>query len=129
MTQRAVEPHDTVVCLYDRYGPSLYRYALMLLTDQAAAEDAVHEVFIAMLRSGVSARLAFDERYLRRAIRNECFSMLRQRAKRRQIQRSQEPSAELGASRSLPAGGDGHAGAWTVGDAPRRVRRLAAVGR
>ena len=86
MTERAVEPYDTVVCLYDRYGPSLYRYALMLLTDQAAAEDAVHEVFTAMLRSGASARLAFDERYLRRAIRNECFSMLRQRAKRRQIQ-------------------------------------------
>lgn len=93
MTERAVEPHETVVCLYDPYGPSLYRYALMLLTDQASAEDAVHEVFTSMLRSGASARLGFDERYLRRAIRNECFSMLSQRAKRRQIQ--VEPDAML----------------------------------
>jgi RNA polymerase sigma-70 factor (ECF subfamily) len=93
MTERAVEPHDTVVCLYDRYGPSLYRYALMLLTDHAAAEDAVHEVFTSMLRSGATARLEADERYLRRAIRNECFSMLKQRSKRRQIQG--EPDAML----------------------------------
>ena len=93
MTERAVEPHDIVVCLYDRYGPSLYRYALMLLTDQAGAEDAVHEVFTSLLRSGASARLEADERYLRRAIRNECFSMLKQRAKRRQI--PGEPDAIL----------------------------------
>jgi DNA-directed RNA polymerase specialized sigma24 family protein len=73
MSERAVEPHDTVVRLYDLYGPSLYRYALMLLTDQAGAEDAVHEVFTSVLRSGASTRLEADERYLRRAIRNECF--------------------------------------------------------
>ena len=86
MTERAVEPHDIVVSLYDRYGGSLDRYALMLLTDHAAAEDAVHEVFTSILRSGVTPRLEADERYLRRAIRNECFSMLKQRAKRRQMQ-------------------------------------------
>jgi RNA polymerase sigma-70 factor (ECF subfamily) len=93
MTDRAVAPNETVVGLYDRYGPSLYRYALMLLTDQAAAEDAVHEVFTSVLRSGASARVEADERYLRRAIRNECFSMLRQRAKHRWIQ--VEPGALL----------------------------------
>jgi RNA polymerase sigma-70 factor (ECF subfamily) len=93
MSERAVEPHDTVVCLYDRYGSSLYRYALMLLTDHAAAEDAVHEVFTSVLRSGAVARLESDERYLRRAIRNECFSMLKQRSQRRQIQG--EPDAML----------------------------------
>jgi RNA polymerase sigma-70 factor (ECF subfamily) len=83
MTERPVEPNEieTVVCLYDRHGPAMYRYALVLLTDRAAAEDAVHEVFASLLRSGAIARLEADERYLRRAIRNECFSMLR--AKRR----------------------------------------------
>lgn len=88
MTERAVAPNEneTVVCLYDRHGPSMYRYALIVLADQAAAEDAVHEVFTSALRSGVIARLEADERYLRRAIRNECFSMLRQRAKHRGIQ-------------------------------------------
>jgi uncharacterized protein YchJ len=60
-------------------GPSLYRYALMLLADPAAAEDAVQQVFTSVLRSRASARLEADERYLRRAIRNECYSMLRRR--------------------------------------------------
>jgi len=51
----------------------------MLLADSAAAEDAVQQVFTSALRSGASARLEADERYLRRAIRNECYSMLRRR--------------------------------------------------
>jgi RNA polymerase sigma-70 factor, ECF subfamily len=98
MTDRAIAPNETVVGLYDRYGPSLYRYALMLLTDQAAAEDAIHEVFTSVLRSGASARVEADERYLRRAIRNECVSMLRQRAQRRRIQVEQGALLELLAS-------------------------------
>jgi DNA-directed RNA polymerase specialized sigma24 family protein len=79
MTERSVEPHERVLCLYDRYGASLYRYALMLLAEPAGAEDAVQQVFTSVLRSGVSARLEADEHYLRRAIRNECYSMLRRR--------------------------------------------------
>ena len=51
----------------------------MLLADPAAAEDAVQQVFTSVLRSGASARLEADERYLRRAIRNECYSVLRRR--------------------------------------------------
>ena len=79
MTERSVQPHERVLGLYDRYGASLYRYGLMLLADPAAAEDAVQQVFTSVLRSGASERLTADERYLRRAIRNECYSMLRQR--------------------------------------------------
>jgi RNA polymerase sigma-70 factor, ECF subfamily len=79
MSDRSDEPHERVVCLYDRYGPSLYRYALILLAEPAAAEDAVQQVFTSVLRSGASARLEADEPYLRRAIRNECYSMLRRR--------------------------------------------------
>ena len=60
MSERSDEPHERVVCLYDRYGPSLYRYALMLLADPAAAEDAVQQVFTSVLRSGASARLEAD---------------------------------------------------------------------
>jgi DNA-directed RNA polymerase specialized sigma24 family protein len=40
---------------------------------------------VAFCGSGANGRLEANERYLRRAIRNECFSMLKQRAKRRQI--------------------------------------------
>ena len=61
--------------LYDTYGAALYRYALILLADTAAAEDAVHQVFAAILRHPPR----FDEElhYLRRAVRNECYSALR----------------------------------------------------
>jgi RNA polymerase sigma-70 factor, ECF subfamily len=63
--------------LYDRYGASLYRYAVMVLADPAAAADAVQMVFLALLRK--RAPPDAEERYLRRAVRNECFSALRRR--------------------------------------------------
>jgi len=93
MSERSVESHERVLCLYDRYGPSLYRYALMLLADPAAAEDAVQQIFTSVLRSGASARLEADEPYLRRAIRNECYSMLRRRRIRDSVR--VEPDALL----------------------------------
>jgi RNA polymerase sigma-70 factor (ECF subfamily) len=63
--------------LFDRYGAALYRYALMVLTDPADAADVVQTVFVGLLRR--RAPPEFDERYLRRAVRNECFSSLRRR--------------------------------------------------
>jgi RNA polymerase sigma-70 factor (ECF subfamily) len=66
--------------LYDQYGASLYRYALMLLADHAAAEDAIQQVFARL----VARPRAIDEgeHYLRRAVRNECYSALRARVSR-----------------------------------------------
>lgn len=66
--------------LYDEHGASLFRYALMLLADHAAAEDAVQQVFAAVLRG--SGALDEPSHYLRRAVRNECYSLLRQRIAR-----------------------------------------------
>jgi RNA polymerase sigma-70 factor (ECF subfamily) len=63
--------------LFDRHGQSLYRYALMVLADSAAAADAVQTVFVGLLRR--RSQPDFEERYLRRAVRNECFSALRRR--------------------------------------------------
>src|SRR5918993_3978410 len=63
--------------LYDEHGTSLFRYALMLLADHASAEDAVQQVFAAVLRQ--SGGLDNPAHYLRRAVRNECYSTLRRR--------------------------------------------------
>jgi RNA polymerase sigma-70 factor (ECF subfamily) len=69
---------DRIAGLYDRLGGSLYRYALMILADPSGAADAVQQVFVAVLgRRGVE--LEFEERYLRRAVRNECYSALGRR--------------------------------------------------
>jgi RNA polymerase sigma-70 factor (ECF subfamily) len=63
--------------LYDVHGASLYRYALMLLSDSDAAEDTVQQVFVATLAR--ADRIRDEVNYLRRAVRNECFSVLRRR--------------------------------------------------
>ena len=65
--------------LYDLYGPSLYKYAAMLLANASDAEDVIHQVFTAVLRQPA---IAHDAAYLRRAVRNECYSSLRRRQKR-----------------------------------------------
>ena len=68
--------------LYDECGAGLYRYALMLLADAMAAEDAIQQVFAALLRHKGS--IDNETHYLRRAVRNECYSMLRSRVRRRE---------------------------------------------
>jgi RNA polymerase sigma-70 factor (ECF subfamily) len=66
--------------LYDEFGSGLYRYAVMLLADAGAAEDALQQVFAALLRH--SGTIDNEAHYLRRAVRNECYSMLRRRVRR-----------------------------------------------
>ena len=80
MTRRPADgaAADRIGRAYDRFAGPLYRYALMILADHAAAADAVHEVFTSWL--GVAGPAPDDEeRYLRRAVRNACYSALRQR--------------------------------------------------
>ena len=67
--------------LYDEHGASLFRYALMLLADHSAAEDAVQQVFAAVMRQ--PGQLDNPAHYLRRAVRNECYSALRRRPSQR----------------------------------------------
>ncbi len=66
-----------VVCT--TYGASLYRYALMILADPAGAEDAIQQVFATLLAQ--PRTIEAEEHYLRRAVRNECYSALRRRVR------------------------------------------------
>lgn len=75
----AGESEDEVAQLYDGFGAALYRYALMILGRHDAAEDVVQQVFLAVIRGG-AARLVEPEHYLRRAVRNACYSTLRAQA-------------------------------------------------
>jgi RNA polymerase sigma-70 factor (ECF subfamily) len=61
--------------LYDAHGVALYRYALMLLGDRASAEDVVHQVFTTVL--GRADVIESEQNYLRRAVRNEAYTLLR----------------------------------------------------
>jgi RNA polymerase sigma-70 factor, ECF subfamily len=71
------EPEHEAARLYDSYGASLYRYALMILSSREAAEDVIQQVFIVLLDRG-TGHIEDEERYLRRAVRNACYSALRQ---------------------------------------------------
>jgi RNA polymerase sigma-70 factor (ECF subfamily) len=73
---REPEQADDLGRLYDRFGPSLYRYALMILADRAGAEDAVHEVFVRLARRP-PRHVESTDAFLRVAVRNECYSQLR----------------------------------------------------
>ena len=74
-----VESAERIGRSYDRYGAALYRYAVMILADPSGAADAVHEVFVSLLRSRATPQA--EEQYLRRAVRNECYSALRRRTR------------------------------------------------
>jgi RNA polymerase sigma-70 factor (ECF subfamily) len=67
--------------LYDAHGAALFRYALMILADRAEAEDVVQQVFVRVLRGAHD--IASPKEYLRRATRNECYSV-RRRQRRQQ---------------------------------------------
>lgn len=67
--------------LYDAFGASLYRYALTVLASREAAEDVIQQVFVALLERRTGT-IGDEERYLRRAVRNACYSMLRHRKSR-----------------------------------------------
>ena len=64
---------------YSRFGVSLHRYALMILANRQDSEDAVQQVFARLLRSRAAVKPEAVEAYLRTAVRNECFSLLRLR--------------------------------------------------
>ena len=63
---------------YDAYAAGLYRYALMLLGDHALPEDSIQQVVSRMVAAAPS-RIDQPDHYLRRAVRNECYTLLRRR--------------------------------------------------
>lgn len=82
------QPHtsrsDALERLYDAHGAAMYRHALMVLADPGAAEDAVQQVFVKLAaRRGLSQDVRDPRGYLRTAVRNACYEILR-RSKRPQ---------------------------------------------
>jgi RNA polymerase sigma-70 factor (ECF subfamily) len=67
-----------LAAIYDRVAASLYRHALMILADPAAAEDVVHDVFAALAGRRPPDVTSIDA-YLRQAVRHHCFTRLRRR--------------------------------------------------
>ncbi len=87
---------QSVAEIYDAHADQLYRYALILLTDHAAAEDAMQQVFAKLARnSGTVSGIKNESQYLKTAIRNECFRILADKKRRRQYLQSDTGNALL----------------------------------
>ena len=73
---------DRLADLYDRFAGTLFRHAAMILADRVVAADVVHTVFLRLAKAGSGGDVE-SLAYLRRAVRNECYSVMRTR--RREI--------------------------------------------
>ena len=77
---RNTQPQDAreqLAAIYDAFAEGVYRHALMILADPAAAEDAVQQAFLKLAAMGGRVtELASQEAYLRTAVRNECYRIL-----------------------------------------------------
>jgi len=74
------DPRAALEEVYDKHANSLYQYALMILADHGAAEDAVQQAFLQILKLGkriMEINSHYD--YLRMSVRNECYRMLKKR--------------------------------------------------
>lgn len=76
----------TVADFYRRYGRAVFRRARVLLGNDAAAKDAVQDVFVRALR----ARTEFTEQaspmtWLYRVTTNHCLNLLRDQGRRRDL--------------------------------------------
>ncbi|HTF22900.1 MAG TPA: sigma-70 family RNA polymerase sigma factor [Candidatus Limnocylindria bacterium] len=62
--------------LYDRHGSALVAYACSFVTDAAAAEDAVHQVFLRLLSAEITMPDA-PVAYVYRSVRNAALNVRR----------------------------------------------------
>lgn len=74
------DPRIVLETAYEKYADDLYRYALMILTDHGAAEDAVQLAFMKTLKLGKRMlEICSLNDYLRIAVRNACYGMIKKR--------------------------------------------------
>ncbi len=94
---------DALRRIYETYEGDLLTLAANLLHDPAAAEDVVHDVFVAFVRSAATLHLRRTLRaYLATAVANRVRDHYRQKARR--------PLTSLEDAGQIPAEADGPAG-------------------
>jgi RNA polymerase sigma-70 factor (ECF subfamily) len=75
LLERVLSAEDVRV-LYDKHGPALVAYACSFVTDAAAAEDVVHQVFLRLLSAPVQTP-DVPVAYVYRAVRNAALNARR----------------------------------------------------
>ena len=79
--------------MFDNHGARLYRYAVLILADPAAAEDVVQDAFCQLARMQQRNAGAIALPYAIRVVRNACYTLLR----KRRVRVSEAPLLEAAA--------------------------------
>jgi RNA polymerase sigma factor (sigma-70 family) len=105
-----------VAALYSQHGYALFRRCLALLGDEAAAQDAVHEVFVRAMRGAEGFRgEASPKTWLSRIADHHCIDVLRRRKRNPVVASEHEPDDCVGPPRLVE------------GDDPETIRRVRRV--
>ena len=81
---------------YEEYKVGLFRFALSILRNEEAAEDALQEVFLRLLSGKYYPEPGKEQAYLYRAIRNLCYDELRRRKRIQPAEISYVETADFG---------------------------------
>jgi RNA polymerase sigma-70 factor (sigma-E family) len=121
---RADPAPDPVSALFRAHALSLVRTAVLLLGDQASAEDVVQDVFARLQRSPERlGAVGNPVPYLRMAVINGCRSVHRSRRRARLLRVPHEPPV-WSAEAAVLAGEDRRAVLAAVGRLPGRQREV-----
>jgi len=86
---------NAYAALYDLYGAALFRVAVAIIGSREEAEDAVQDVFVALVRAGGRLRAVRD-------LKAYLFASLRRAAVRRVQQQRRRPLGPVAVSRATP---------------------------
>jgi RNA polymerase sigma factor (sigma-70 family) len=94
----------TLEALYTAHGPMVLRRARLLLRDDQAAHDALHDVFLRVLRTeGEFRAQASPATWLYRIATNHCLNVLRDERRRVELRtRYLRPPSEAGGDADAP---------------------------
>jgi len=109
----AAADENAYAALYDRYGAALFRVAVAIAGSREEADDAVQDVFVALVRAGEHLRTV-------RNLKAYVFASLRRAAIRRAQQQRRQPLRPMPASHETPH-------EETFDDAVRLERALASL--
>ena len=109
----AAGDENAYAALYDLYGAALFRVAVAIVGSREEAEDAVQDVFVALVRAGGRLRAVRD-------LKAYLFASLRRAAVRRMQKQRQRPLPSVAVSQATPP-------AETSDDAARLERALASL--
>lgn len=79
--------NETIAQLFRQHYPDMMRLAQLLLHDDAESEDAVGEVFSALMDKDILPTGPTARAFLMTAVRNRCLNQLRNRTIQQRLQR------------------------------------------